>query len=437
MQYIPNIIFLIAFLAAGGLFYRNASKVYRNIMLGRSVDRTDRPSDRLKTMLKVAFGQSKMMVRPIPALLHFMVYIGFILINIEVLEIVIDGILGTHRVFAAPLGVLYTVAIGFFEILAVLVIVACIAFLWRRNVMKLARFNKPELKGWAFTDANNILVIEIVLMCALLIMNASEANMPEEHRSGPFLISQFLAPLFVGLGFETLHIIERFCWWAHILGIFMFLNYLPFSKHLHIMLAFPNTYMSNLEKKGRFTNLESVTNEVKLMMDPNADPYAAPVAGAAEPQRFGVKDVQDLSQIQLLNAYTCTECGRCTSNCPANITGKKLSPRKIMMDTRDRLEEVGKNMDTNGGQFVDDGKSLLHNFITPEELWACTSCNACVESCPVNIDPLSIIVDLRRYLVMEESQAPAALATVFTNIENNGAPWQFSPADRANWTTEN
>jgi len=437
MQYIPNIIFLIAFLAAGGLFYKNASRIYKNIMLGRVVDRTDRPSNRLKTMLKVAFGQSKMMVRPIPALLHFMVYIGFILINIEVLEIVIDGILGTHRVFATPLGWLYTTAIGFFEVLGVLVIVACVAFLWRRNVMKLARFHKPEMKGWAFTDANNILIIEIVLMSALLIMNASEANMPEEHRSGPFLISQFLAPLFAGLSFETLHIIERVCWWAHILGIFMFLNYLPFSKHLHIMLAFPNTYMSNLEKKGRFTNLESVTNEVKLMMDPNADPYAAPAAGATEPQRFGAKDVQDLSQIQLLNAYTCTECGRCTSNCPANITGKKLSPRKIMMDTRDRLEEVGKNMDANGGQFVDDGKSLLHNFITPEELWACTSCNACVESCPVNIDPLSIIVDLRRYLVMEESQAPAALATVFTNIENNGAPWQFSPADRANWTTEN
>jgi heterodisulfide reductase subunit C len=438
MQYIPNIIFLIAFLAAGGLFYKNASRIYKNIMLGRPVDRTDRPSDRLKTMLKVAFGQSKMVVRPIPAILHIIVYVGFILINIEVLEIVIDGIFGTHRVFASPLGGLYTATIGFFEVLGVLVIVACVAFLWRRNVMKLARFHKPEMKGWAFTDANNILIIEIVLMCALLIMNATEANFPEEHRvAGPFLISQFIATLFAGMSYDTLHLIERVCWWAHILGIFAFLNYLPFSKHLHIMLAFPNTYMSNLEKKGKFTNLESVTNEVKLMMDPNADPYAAPAAGAAEPQRFGAKDVQDLSQIQLLNAYTCTECGRCTSNCPANITGKLLSPRKIMMDTRDRLEEVGKNIDANGGQFVDDGKSLLHNFILPEELWACTSCNACVESCPVNIDPLSIIVDLRRYLVMEESQAPAALATVFSNIENNGAPWQFSPADRANWTTEN
>jgi heterodisulfide reductase subunit C/nitrate reductase gamma subunit len=437
MQYIPNIIFLIALVAAGSMFAKNAGKIYRNIMLGRRIDRTDRPSDRVNTMLRVAFGQSKMVVRPVAAFLHMIVYVGFILINIEVLEIVIDGIFGTHRVFAPLLGGLYTAAIGFFEILGVLVIIACVAFLWRRNVQKLARFHKPEMKGWAFTDANNILVIEIVLMTCLLTMNAAEANIESDHRVAPFVVSKFLAPLFAGLSQGTLMVIERVAWWGHILGIFAFLNYLPFSKHLHIMLAFPNTYLSNLEKKGRFTNLESVTNEVKLMMDPNADPYAAPAAGAAEPQRFGVKDVQDLSQVQLLNAYTCTECGRCTSNCPANITGKKLSPRKIMMDTRDRMEEVGKNMDANGGQFVDDGKSLLHNFITPEELWACTSCNACVESCPVNIDPLSIIVDLRRYLVMEESQAPSELATVFSNIENNGAPWQFSPADRANWIHEN
>jgi heterodisulfide reductase subunit C/nitrate reductase gamma subunit len=438
MQYIPNVIFLLALLAAGGMFFKNASKIYRNIMTGRKVDRTDRTSDRLNTMLRVAFGQSKMVVRPVAGLLHIIVYVGFILINIEVLEIVIDGVFGTHRVFAPILGGLYTTAIGFFEVLGVLVIIACVAFLWRRNVAKIERFQKSELKGWAFADANNILIIEIVLMTALLVMNATEANFPEEHRvAGPFFVSQFLAPLFSGLDYSTLHFIERLCWWAHILGIFAFLNYLPFSKHLHIMLAFPNTYLSNLEKKGRFNNLASVTNEVKLMLDPNADPFAAPAESASEPQRFGAKDVQDLSQVQLLNAYTCTECGRCTSNCPANITGKKLSPRKIMMDTRDRLEEVGKNMDANGGQFMDDGKSLLHDYITPEELWACTSCNACVESCPVNIDPLSIIVDLRRFLVMEESQAPSALTTVFSNIENNGAPWQFSPADRANWIAEN
>ncbi|MCF8258289.1 MAG: (Fe-S)-binding protein [Flavobacteriales bacterium] len=437
MQYVPNIIFLLALVAAGGIFYRNASKIWRNIMLGRKIDRTDRPSDRLNTMLRVAFGQSKMVVRPVAGLLHIIVYGGFILINIEMLEIVVDGLLGTHRIFAPVLGGLYTVAIGFFEILGVLVIVACAIFLWRRNVIKLARFHRPEMKGWAFKDANNILMIEIMLMTALLVMNAVEANFPDEHRvAGPFVVSRFIAPLFAGMDYGTLHIIERVCWWAHIFGILAFLNYLPFSKHLHILLAFPNTYFANLEKKGRFTNLESVTNEVKLMMDPNADPYAAPVEGASEPQRFGVKDVHDMSRIQLLNAYTCTECGRCTSNCPANITGKKLSPRKIMMDTRDRMEEVGKNIDANGGRFVDDGRSLLHDFITSEELWACTSCNACVESCPVNIDPLSIIVDMRRYLVMEESQAPSELTTVFSNMENNGAPWQFSPADRANWVAE-
>lgn len=436
MQYLPNIIFLIALIAAGGLFAKNAKKIYRNIMLGRDINRTDRPADRLKTMLRVAFGQSKMVVRPVAGFLHIIVYVGFLLINIEVLEIVIDGIFGTHRLFAQPLGMLYTTAIGFFEILAVLVIIACVAFLWRRNVQKLGRFHKPEMKGWAFTDANNILVIEIVLMGALLTMNAAEANIESEHPVAPFLISQFIAPLFSGLSQGTLIAIERVAWWGHILGIFAFLNYLPFSKHLHIMLAFPNTYYTNLEKKGRLTNLESVTNEVRLMMDPNADPFAAPAEGAAEPQRFGAKDVQDLNWVQLLNAYTCTECGRCTSNCPANITGKKLSPRKIMMDARDRMEEVGKIMDANGGEFVDDGRSLLHDFITPEELWACTSCNACVESCPVNIDPLSIIIDLRRYLVMEESQAPSELTTVFSNMENNGAPWQFSPADRANWVTE-
>jgi heterodisulfide reductase subunit C/nitrate reductase gamma subunit len=436
MQYLPNIIFLIALIAAGGMFARNAGKIYRNIMLGRKIDRSDRPADRLKTMLRVAFGQSKMVVRPVAGFLHIIVYAGFLLINIEVLEIVIDGIFGTHRVFAEPLGGLYTMAIGFFEILGVLVIIACVAFLWRRNVQKLARFHKPEMKGWAFTDANNILVIEIVLMTCLLVMNAAEANIESDHPVAPFIVSQFIAPLFEGLSQGTLIAIERVAWWGHILGIFAFLNYLPFSKHLHIMLAFPNTYLSNLEKKGRLTNLESVTNEVKLMMDPNADPFAAPAEGAAEPQRFGAKDVMDLSQVQLLNAYTCTECGRCTSNCPANITGKKLSPRKIMMDTRDRMEEVGKVMDANGGEFVDDGRSLLNDFITPEELWACTSCNACVESCPVNIDPLSIIVDMRRYLVMEESQAPSELTTVFSNMENNGAPWQFSPADRANWIAE-
>ena len=439
MEYIPQILFLVLIAVGFGLFGKSALRIRRNILLGRDLDRSDNPSVRLSTMLKVAMGQSKMVVRPIAGTLHLIVYIGFVLINIEVLEIMIDGLAGTHRVFAPILGGLYTVAISFFEVLGVLVIAACGIFLYRRNVIKIGRFHSTEMKGWPFKDANYILIIEIVLMSALLIMNAAEANFPADHRAaGPFLISGLIAPLFNGFDPSTLHIIERVCWWAHIIGIMFFLNYLPFSKHFHIMLAFPNVYYSKLTPKGQFNNLESVKKEVELMMDPNADPYAAAPAPDpnAAPQRFGAKDVQDLNWVQLMNAYSCTECGRCTSSCPANITGKKLSPRKIMMDTRDRLENVGAIIDLNKGTFVDDGKSLLHDHITPEELWACTSCNACTEACPINIDPLSIIIDLRRYLVMEESSMPAPLAPVMSSLENNGAPWQFSPSDRFNWATE-
>ena len=439
MEYIPQLLFLIMLVVGFGLFAKSAARIRRNILLGKDIDRSDNASLRLNTMIRVAMGQSKMVVRPIAGTLHLIVYIGFILINIEVLEIVVDGLFGTHRIFAPVLGGVYTAAINFFEILGVLVIIACAIFLYRRNVMKIGRFHSTEMKGWPFKDANYILIIEIVLMTALLVMNAAEGAYPEGHESGgPFLISGLIAPLFAGMSYEALHMIERVCWWAHIAGILFFLNYLPYSKHFHIMLAFPNVYYSNLKPKGQFTNLESVKKEVELMMDPNADPYAPtpePDPNAA-PQRFGAKDVQDLSWVQLMNAYSCTECGRCTSVCPANITGKKLSPRKIMMDTRDRLEDVGAIIDLNKGTFVDDGKSLLHDHITPEELWACTSCNACTEACPVNIDPLSIIIDLRRYLVMEESSMPAPLAPVMSSLENNGAPWQFSPSDRFNWATE-
>jgi ferredoxin len=436
MAYIPNILFAVALIAGGGYFALNLKKIIRNINLGKPVDRTDRKNERLKTMMLVAFGQSKMVTRPIAGFMHIVIYAGFLLINIEVLEIVIDGLLGTHRIFAAPLGGLYNTAIGFFEVLAVGVIIVCLAFLWRRNVQKIDRFHKPEMKGWPFKDANYILVIEIVLMIALLTMNAAEANFDAQHQvAGPFLISQFLAPLFSGFDQSTLHFIERFAWWGHILGILAFLNYLPFSKHFHIMMAFPNTYYSDLTAKGKFTNLESVRKEVELMMDPSADPYAAP-AEDAEPPSFGAKDVKDLTWKQLMDAYTCTECGRCTSVCPANNTGKLLSPRKIMMDTRDRLVEVGNNIDTHGADY-DDGKTLVNDYITPEELWACTTCNACAEACPVNIDPVGIIIDLRRSLVMEESKAPGSLNAMFTNIENNSAPWQFSPADRLNWRDEN
>lgn len=427
---ISSIIFILVFGAAVYLFSKNIGKVIRNIKLGKPIDRSDNALERFKVMAMVALGQSKMVVRPVAGIMHIIVYLGFILINIEVLEIIIDGLFGTHRFFAAPLGNIYTLAINFFEILAVGVIIACIVFLVRRNILKIDRFTKPELKGWPYKDANIILYVEIILMAALLNLDAVESNI-EGALEKPFIVSQFIAPFFASFNQETLHILERIFWWFHILGILAFLNYLPFSKHFHILLAFPNTYFSNLQAKGKFTNMESVTNEVKIMMDPS---YTPPTDIA--PGRFGAKDVTDLTWKQLLDAYTCTECGRCTSECPANQTGKLLSPRKIMMDTRDRLEEIGRNIDTNK-EFKDDEKSLLGNYISEEEILACTSCNACVQACPVNIDPLSIIIDLRRYLIMEESKAPAEWANMLTNIENNGAPWQFSPSDRLNWANEN
>jgi heterodisulfide reductase subunit C len=403
--------------------------------LGHDVNRTDNPSARWKNMAMIALGQSKMVKRPIAGFLHIIVYVGFIIINLEVLEIIIDGLFGTHRVFSF-LGGFYGVLIGSFEVLAVLVLLAVAAFWIRRNVIKLKRFASSDLNGAPKKDADIILYFEVVLMSLFLIMNAFDLKF-QDMNSGN-IISQFLAPSPDVFSLEAVIIIERAAWWFHIIGILIFLNYLYYSKHLHILLAFPNTYFADLNAKGKFDNLESVTKEVKLMMDPNADPFAAqPVDENAVPSKFGASDVQDLNWVQLLNAYTCTECGRCTSSCPANQTGKKLSPRKIMMDTRDRLEEVGKNIDANKGVFVPDNKSLLNDYITPEELWACTSCNACVEECPVNISPLSIIMDMRRYLVMEQSAAPQSLNAMMTNIENNGAPWQYNHQDRLNWKDEN
>jgi len=438
---ISNLIFALCVGAAAFLFGKNVIKIKRNIMLGRDIDRSDRSSERWKTMARIALGQSKMVVRPVAGFLHILVYLGFVIINIEVLEIVIDGLLGTHRVFAF-MGGFYDFLIGSFEILALLVLVSCVIFLIRRNVVQIKRFVMKEMDGWPKTDANLILIFEILLMSAFLLMQGADLTLQKlgaAHyiQAGAYPVSSFLASLFDGMSMEAVLGFERGFWWFHILGILGFLNYLPYSKHFHIILAFPNTYYSKLEPKGAFTNMESVTKEVQMMMGPNADPYAAPSEGAAneDPQRFGAKDVNDLNWVQLMNAYSCTECGRCTSECPANQTGKLLSPRKIMMDTRDRLEEYGANLDAKGTD-CDDGKSLLDNYITREELWACTSCNACTQACPLNIDPLCIILDMRRYLVMEESAAPTELNTMFTNVENNGAPWQFSAMDRLNWKDE-
>lgn len=433
---IAQLLFVVIAGIATYLFVKNLGKIRRNILLGRDIDLSDNQPERWKTMLKVAFGQTKMAARPVPFVLHLIVYVGFVLINVEVLEILIDGIFGTHRVLSF-LGPVYDLAIGFFELLALGVLVACVIFLIRRHVIKLARFQGAELKGYPNQDATTILFIEIVLMAALLKMNAADQLLQARGAShyipaGSFPVSSWLfAPLFSSFSDGTLIFIERAAWWFHIIGIFLFMNYLPFSKHFHIIMAFPNTFYSNLKAKGNLSNMASVTQEVKLMLDPSA---AVP-EGYTPPTSFGVKDVQDLTWKNLMDAYTCTECGRCTSSCPQNITGKLLSPRKIMMDTRDRLEEVGKNIDANRGTFVDDGKNL-HSYISEEELWACNTCNACVEACPVNINPMEIIVEMRRYKVMEQSSAPGSLNNMFSNLENNQAPWQFSPMDRANWTQE-
>ena len=430
MTFLPNIIFGLILVAGIGFFVRNIQRLRRNIKLGVDIPIEGPSKQRWANMARIALGQSKMVRRPISGLLHIIVYLGFIIINIEVLEIIIDGLFGTHRIFSS-IGSIYGILIGTFEILALLVFISVIFFWTRRNIIRLKRFMSPEMKGWPKQDANLIIYFEIILMGLFITMNATDVQF-QAMDSGN-IISGFIAPLFEGL---PLHAIERTAWWLHIIGILIFLNYLYYSKHLHILLAFPNTYFGSLKPNGHLNNIESVTNEVKLMMDPDADPYAVSEDGAEVPEKFGVSDVFDLNRIQLLNAYTCTECGRCTSECPANQTGKKLSPRKIMMDTRDRLQEVGKNIETNKGKFISDGKQLLGNYVSNEEIWACTSCNACVEACPVSINPLSIILDLRRYLVMEQSAAPVELNNMMTNIENNGAPWPYNQMDRLNWNNE-
>ncbi len=436
-KYISNIFFAFILITGTGYFAINVQKLIRNIKLGKDINRIDRKTERWKNMAKMALGQYKMVRRPLSGLLHIIVYAGFLLINIEVLEIIIDGLFGTHRFFYSISGKgLYGFLIGSFEIFALLVFIAVIIFWLRRNIEKVKRFWSSEMQGWSKDDGNIILYFEMILMTLFLVMNATDALFQQADTGN--IISQFIAPWFNEYSATTLHTIERTAWWLHITGILIFLNYLYYSKHLHILLAFPNTFFANLRSGGQFNNLESVTKEIKMMMNSNADSYTMTENTIEEetPEKFGASDVTDLNWVQLMNAYTCTECGRCTSSCPANLTGKKLSPRKIMMDTRDRLEEVGKNIDANNGEFKPDGKQLLDDYITREELWACTSCNACIQECPVNIDPLSIIIDMRRYLVMEESAAPRELNMMMTNIENNGAPWQYSQMDRLNWKDE-
>jgi heterodisulfide reductase subunit C len=440
------IVFAVLLIFTFGFFGWNIYKVRSNISMGKSTDRSDRKRERLKTMLLVAFGQKKMFQNFLPAVLHFFIYVAFVITSTELLEIIIDGLTGNHRFFANSLGSFYVLVISTIEVLSVLAFIATFIFLARRNLLKVPRFQMDEMSGWPKLDGNIILYLEILLILCIFTMNGTDevllskgwSHAHIDSNSFGFAVSSYLGPLVFGsFDQSTLEILERVGWWGHLIMVFSFLNYLPYSKHFHILLAFPNTYYSNLNKKGKLTNLSNVKTEVENMFDPNFDPYAAPPEGEiiAEPERFGAKDVQDLTWKNLMEAYTCTECGRCSSACPANQTGKKLSPRKIMMDTRDRMVEVGDNRRKHGNDH-DDGKSLLGDYITEEELWACTSCNACVQECPVNIDPLSIIIDLRRYLVMEESKVPSELTGMLTNIENNGAPWQFSPSDRLNWANE-
>lgn len=437
MQIAQQILFIIISGLSIWFFSKKIKEISRNINLGRDESINDNKGQRWKNVLLLAFGQKKMFRNPLVAVLHFFVYAGFIIINIEVLEIVLDGITGKHRLFAQPLGGLYNFLIDSFEILALLVLVSCLIFLIRRNIIKLRRFISKDLDGWPRSDANYILITEIVLMSLFLFLNASDTLLQArgvehyaEHPTGNFILSQYLHPVLNGMSNEGLQMVERGCWWLHIVGIFAFLNYLPYSKHLHIVLAFPNAYYARLKPMGEMENMESIQNEVLYAMQPEKAP-----TDPAPPQRFGAKDVMDLSWKNLMDAYSCTECGRCSAACPANITGKLLSPRKIMMDTRDRTEEIGKNINKNK-TFQDDGKALLHNYITVEELRACTACNACVQECPVSINPLDIILQLRRYLVMEESNSPQEWTAMFSNVENNFAPWKFSPDDRDKWVEE-
>lgn len=436
---IQQILFLLVLAGATYFIARRVKRIRQNILLGKKTGKFENKSERLRNLLLVAFAQKKMFKRPLPAIFHFLIYAGFIIINLEVLEFMIDGLAGTHRIFARPLGSFYTVLMNIFEFLAVGVLLACVIFLIRRNIIRVKRFWSYEMKGWPRLDGNIILITEIILMLAILTMNATDQVLqtlqsarPDSHyvQTGPLFFSRFLVPVFEGLSEQSLIITERFAWWLHIIGILGFALYVTYSKHLHIFIAFPNTYFANVNLKGQMKNMPVVTNEVKIMLG-----MAEAGNVVTEPGKFGARDINDLSWTNLMAAYACTECGRCTSECPAALTGKKLSPRKVIMDTRDRMEEVGRSLES-GGPGLNDGKTLLNNYITKEEINACTSCNACVEACPVMINPLEIILELRRYTSMEESAAPASWNSMYQNIETNFAPWKFSPSDRFNWAKD-
>ena len=436
MAYLPNLLFSVLLIGGVGIFIRNIKRIRRNINLGNEIPLEKNSNLRWQKMLLVAFGQSKMLDRPVVGILHLVVYVGFILINIELLEIILDGITGSHRILAPFLGSFYNFLIAAFEVLALSVLVAVFFFWTRRNLLKIRRFLSDEMNGWPKKDANYILYFEVVLMFLFLAMNATDQLLQQGAvngyvEAGSFPVSQFLVPIFRSFSLDFLQVLERFFWWTHIIGILLFLNYLYYSKHLHILLAFPNTFYSSLAPQGKFYVNPHIKTEIELMLNPSSE-----TTSTAPPEKFGASDVFDLNWVQLMNAYSCTECGRCTSVCPAHITGKKLSPRAVMMKTRDRLEEVGKNLNKNKEQFISDGKQLLNDYISTEELWACTSCNACVDECPIEINPLSIIMDMRQYLVLEQSAAPTELNSMLSNIENNGAPWPFSNQDRLQWANE-
>ena len=435
-MYLGNVIFLIVFVISITFFTKNLMRIISNIKLGKDINRTNNKKIRFLKMIRIALGQTKMFDRPIAAFFHLIIYVGFIIINIEVIEIIVDGVFGTHRFLSNFVSYsTYNFFISTFEFLAVLVLISCVVFLYRRNIQRIKRFHSSEMTSWPKSDANLILIFEVLLMSAFLVMNAADTLLQSldshYHAVGAFTFSSFLVPLLDHLSAEKLIFIERFCWWFHIIGILLFLNYVLISKHLHIFFAFFSAYYSKLSNPSKLSNLSSITSEVKMMLDPNIDPFSN--TNNTNTEKFGAQDADDLNWVQILNSYSCTECGRCTSVCPANITGKKLSPRKILMDTRDRITEIGNSISKKKNK---DENFLLGGYIQPEEVWACTTCNACGDACPIELDPMSIIIDLRRYLVMEESSAPSELNTMFNNIENNGAPWQYNLNDKMNWIND-